>query len=86
MCFQKQKKSPKIVFRGSHGVTSDGAQELENDNLHHVSTDWMPALVIFRPNGWVETQPNCTRTSSSFRGQLPCLSDAQAVLHFSVPQ
>jgi len=67
MCFPKKNKTRnlrKFVFRGSHGVTSDGAQELENDNLHHVSTDWMPALVIFRPNGWVEPQSNCTRTSS----------------------
>ena len=83
----KTRSFRKIVFRGTRGVTSDGAQERVRQLPSRVHSLDAFSLSIFRPNGWVETQAGCTRTSfASFRGQLFCLFDAQAVLHFTVPQ
>ena len=69
-------------------MTSDGAQELENDDLHYVSTDWMPTSSSFSvPMDGGILNPNVLALPLvSFRGQLFCLFDARAVMHFSVPR
>ena len=69
-------------------MTSDGAQELENGDLQQVSTDLQLASSTFSVpmDGWNLNPIVLALPLASFRGQLFCLFDAQAVLHFSVPQ
>jgi len=82
----KTRSFRKIVFRGTRGVTSDGAQERVRQL--HVSTAWMPSFLAFSVpmDGW-KHKPVFLALHSfvSFRGQLFCLFDAQTVLHLLLP-